>query len=102
MINGLPSAAGTTSPGSHPTSYRLGGSLRQAARIIREGSGGFPEVGVQTAARGAAASRVGDVIVPLHHFRTSYENDDRGCWNPTHPCCSRKATREKEYEDRDR
>ncbi|GGR42915.1 hypothetical protein GCM10015536_55950 [Streptomyces griseomycini] len=73
MISGLPSAAGTTSPGSHPTSCRLAGRPRQVARIIRAASGGFPDGGVQVGA--GAGSCVRDAIVrSLPLFRTSYEN----------------------------
>ncbi len=60
MINGLPSAAGTTSPGSRPTSCRSAGRLHQIALIIREYNGGFPEGGVQTGFDGTSC--VGDVI----------------------------------------
>ncbi|GAA3169325.1 hypothetical protein GCM10017688_17910 [Streptomyces ramulosus] len=61
MSNGLPSAPGTTSPGSHPARYRRAGSPRQVARSIRDDSGGLPAGGAHAAI--PTAPRSGDVIV---------------------------------------
>jgi hypothetical protein len=67
VTSGLPSAAGTFNPGSHPTSYRFSGSPRQIALIIREDSGGFRADGVQ--AGFAAGSWVREAMVgPLLDF----------------------------------
>ncbi|GAA0449603.1 hypothetical protein GCM10010361_12080 [Streptomyces olivaceiscleroticus] len=77
MISGPPSADGTASPGSQPTSCRFAGSPRQVALIIREDSGGFAAGGTQRDPATAAGMRAD--IVPLLHpsvhlFRTVYEN----------------------------
>ncbi|GGY11087.1 hypothetical protein GCM10010324_67440 [Streptomyces hiroshimensis] len=49
MRRGLPSAAGTTSPGSQPTSCCAVGRPRHVALISREESGGFPDGALQAA-----------------------------------------------------
>ncbi|BDM74273.1 hypothetical protein HEK616_77600 (plasmid) [Streptomyces nigrescens] len=74
MISGLPSAAGTTSPGSHPASCSLAGRRRHVALIIREDSGGFAVGGTQDGL--ALVPGMRDDMVPPPLLRTLYE--DRG------------------------
>ncbi|GAB7028945.1 hypothetical protein JCM4914_04060 [Streptomyces platensis subsp. malvinus] len=78
----MPSAAGTSSPGSYPTSWRFAGRPRQVALNIRADSGGFLADGTQDGL--VTVSGMREDMVPPPSLRTLYE--DRGCTDALRKC----------------